>query len=101
MKDIIPFLKQKWIETVKLKMFESAISSIIFGVFIFAWLEYIFKPVDDYLKVHTFDNTDPIVIYSMLGFVITSIIAGLYLIRFLDYFVIKASLLCYNLGRKK
>lgn len=98
---IIPFLKQKWIEVDKLKMFESMISSIIFCVFILAWLEYIFKPVDDYLKTHTFDNTDPIVIHSMLGFIITSIIAGLYLIRFLDYFVIKGSLICYNLGIKK
>lgn len=94
---IIPFLKQKWNETDKLKMFESAISSIIFGVMILSWLEYIFKPIDDYLKTHTFDNTESIVIYVMLGFVLTSIISGLYLIRFLDYFVIKSSLICYKL----
>ena len=97
---IIPFIKQKWNETDKLKMFESMISGIIFGVFILAWLEYIFKPIDNYLKTHTIDNTDPIVIYAMLGFVLTSIISGLYLIRFLDYFVIKGSLICYNLGKE-
>lgn len=97
---IIPFLKQKWDEVDKLKFFESSISSIIFGVMILGWLEYIFKPIDNYLKIHTFDNTDPIVIYAMLGFVLTSIISGLYLIRFLDYFVIKASLICYKLGKE-
>ena len=100
MKDIIPFLKQKWSETNKLKMFESVISGLLFCGVILTWLNIIFIPVDDYLKIHTLENTDHIVIYSMLGFIITSIIAGLYLLRYAEYFIIKSSLICYKLYKE-
>lgn len=100
MNDILPFLKQKWSETNKQKMFESLISGLLFCGVILIWVNVIFIPVDDYLKTHTLENTDHVVIYSMLGFIITSIVAGFYLLRFTEYFIIKASLICYKLYKE-
>lgn len=94
------FLKQKWFETNKVELIESTIGGILFCVFIIGWLHLIFIPIDDYLKIHTLENTDHIVIFGLLGFIITSILAGLYLIRFIEYYIIKLSLICYKICKE-